>query len=176
MDEPQGAVADGPEETSTNVLTDLALADTDHNGVNDLADDCRVGAGSDFADANGNGFADVCEAAMNQLQAFPGQPSGSGGGGSGAGGGGSTPAGPAKDTTPPVLSKLTARPSTATHAKGRHKAKPAALRFTVSEASVVTFTGEQVLKGRKAGKQLRRRRQGGRRPARSTRRSRERCA
>jgi hypothetical protein len=34
----------------------------------------------------------------------------------------------------------------------RRKAKNAKLSFTVSEASTVTVTGEQVLKGRKSGK------------------------
>ena len=91
------------EETKTDLLAEAARNDTDGNGVNDLADACRLGAGSDFADANGNGFADGCEADMNRLQAFPGQRNGAGGGGGGGGGGGRHPAGPARDTTAPAL-------------------------------------------------------------------------
>jgi hypothetical protein len=139
------------EETDTSLLAEAARNDTDGNGVNDLADSCRLGAGSQFADANGNGFADGCEADMNALQAFPGQRNGAGGGG-GGGGGPTTSSGPARDTTAPALSKLSAKPSTATRAKGKKKAKPATLRFTVSETSVVTFTGELVVKGHKSGK------------------------
>ncbi len=83
---------------------------------------------------------------MNRLQAFPGQRNGAGGGGS------SVPPGPARDTTAPSLSKLSAKPSAVTRAKGKKKAKPAKLGFTVSETSVVTFTGELVVKGHKSGK------------------------
>ncbi len=115
------------------------------SGVDDLADACREVAGSGFADANGNGFADVCEADMNRLQAFPNQPNGSGSSGGGA-------LGPAKDTSAPALSKLTARPAVARRARGHRKATAATLRFAVSEASTVTFTRERVLKGRRAGK------------------------
>ncbi|MCW2995408.1 MAG: repeat protein, partial [Conexibacter sp.] len=63
-----------------------------------------------------------------------------------------TPGGPAKDTTAPRLSKLTAKPAVATRARGKRKAKAATLRFSLSEAATVTFTGEQVLAGRTSGK------------------------
>ncbi len=113
---------------------------------------------------------------MNSLQAFPVQQNGSGGGGggggvAGGGGGAAAPARPAKDTTAPTLSKLSAKPSTATRAKGKKKAKPATLSFTVSEASTVTFTGEQSVKGHKVGQEVRRRARRRRpRPARCSRR------
>jgi uncharacterized membrane protein len=144
-----------PEETDAQLLAEAAHSDVDHNGVNDLADSCRIVAGSAFADANGNGFADICEPGMNRVQAFPGQANGGGGGGTGGGGGSTPPAsggGPAKDTTAPLLSKLSAKPSSALRARPHKKAKPATLRFTVSETSTVTFTGEQALKGRLKGK------------------------
>ncbi|MCW2995385.1 MAG: conserved repeat domain, partial [Conexibacter sp.] len=66
-----------PEETSDERVAQAASSDADRNGVNDLADACRVVAGSQLADADGNGFADVCESTMDQLQAFPGQANGS---------------------------------------------------------------------------------------------------
>lgn len=134
---------DNDELTQEETLEIAARADTDANGVNDLADACRMVPGAGYADANGNGFADVCEAAMTRLLAFPGQAGGAGGGPAG---------GPAKDTTAPTLSRLTAKPAVARRARGKKKAVPATLRFTVSEASVVTFTGERVVKGRRAGK------------------------
>jgi CSLREA domain-containing protein len=142
------------EETSDQLLAQAASQDIDGNGVNDLADNCREVAGSGFADANANGFADVCEADMNRLQAFPSQANGAGaatvtpGSGPAAASGG----GPAKDKTAPSLTKLSAHPTVARRAHGKHKAKPATLSFTVSEASTVTFTGELSHKGRKSGK------------------------
>jgi hypothetical protein len=150
LETPVFAGDSAPEETADELLAEAARNDVDGNGVNDLADSCRLVAGSSFADANGNGFADVCEAGMNRVQAFPQQANGSGGGGGGAapGGGG----GPVKDTTAPALSKLSAKPSIAQRARPHHKAKPATLRFTLSEAATVTFTGEQTLKGRLRGK------------------------
>jgi CSLREA domain-containing protein len=142
------------EETDAQLLHQAATSDVDRNGVNDLADACREVAGSGFADANGNGFADICEPTMTALQAFPQQANGAGAGTTApAGTLGPVPTGgPAKDTTAPALSKITARPSVATRAKGKHKAKAATLRFTVSEASTVTFTAERVQKGRLNGK------------------------
>jgi hypothetical protein len=140
-----------PEETNTELMAEAARTDADGNGVNDLADACRLAPGSDFADANDNGFADVCEAVLTAQQAFPQQANGSGSGGAPAVGGASVPA-PAKDTTAPLLSRLAARPATVVRATRRRKAKNTKLSFTVSEASTVTVTGEQVLKGRKSGK------------------------
>jgi probable HAF family extracellular repeat protein len=148
----QGANAQAHEETDDAILAEAAHSDADGNGVNDLADACRMTAGSDATDANGNGFADACETTMNSLQAFPGQKNGGGGGGGGGAAPPAPPAGPAKDTTAPALSKLSAKPSTAARAKGSKKAKPATLSFTVSEASTVTFTGERSVKGHKSGK------------------------
>jgi hypothetical protein len=144
-----------PEETNTQLVAEAAHTDADGNGINDLADACRLAPGSDFADANNNGFADACEPDLTAQQAFPRQANGSGGGGGGGGvaapGGASTPA-PAKDTTAPLLSRLALRPATVVRATKHRKAKNAQLGFTVSEASTVTVTGEQVLKGRKSGK------------------------
>jgi CSLREA domain-containing protein len=153
-DQPGGLLAAGeaasdqaPEQTDEQIVERAAGSDTNHNGVNDLADACREAPGSQFADANGNGFADVCEADMNRLQAFPTQANGTGAGGGASGG-----AGPVTDTTPPVLSKLSANPSTVRLARARHKARNATLRFTVSEPSLVTFTAVLVLPGHRAGK------------------------
>ncbi len=156
-DEPRyGDASFAHEEPVAELLAEKARSDVDGNGINDLADACRIVAGTDVADANGNGFADACEPDMNRLQAFPQQPGGSGGGG--GGGGGASP-GPVKDTTAPALSGLSARPSVAQRAKGRRKAKPATLRFSVTEASTVTFTAEQVAQGPQGRQALRRRRQ-----------------
>jgi hypothetical protein len=44
------------------------------------------------------------------------------------------------------------RPATVVRATKHRKARSAKLSFTLSEASTVTVTGEQVLKGRKSGK------------------------
>jgi CSLREA domain-containing protein len=142
--------ADELEQTNEDILERAATDDVNGNGINDLADACREVPGSGFADANGNGFADVCEADMNRLQAFPSQPGGTGS--IPAPGGGSVPAGPVKDTIAPVLSKLSAHPSIVQFARAHHRARVATLRFTVSEASVVTFTAEQALRGRRVGK------------------------
>jgi CSLREA domain-containing protein len=141
-----------PEETNTELMAEAARTDADGNGVNDLADACRLAPGSDFADANDNGFADVCETELTAQQAFPQQANGSGSGGAPAVGGASSVPAPAKDTTAPLLSRLAARPATVVRATKRRKAKNTKLSFTVSEASTVTVTGEQVLKGRKSGK------------------------
>ena len=124
----------------------------DANSVNDLADSCRLGAGSDFADANGNGFADGCESGDERLQAFPGRRNGSGGGG-GGGGSATPPAGPARDTTAPALSKLSAKPSTATRAKGKKKAKSAdAALHRVRDLGRRLHQWASSVKGHKAGK------------------------
>ncbi|WP_445150185.1 hypothetical protein [Baekduia sp. Peel2402] len=147
-----------PEETNTELMAEAARSDADGNGVNDLADACRLAPGSDFADANNNGFADACEAELTAQKAFPNQANGSGGGGSTGGGapggggvGGTGAPAPAKDTTAPLLSRLALKPATVVRATKKHKAKNAKLTFTASEASTVTITGEQVLKGRKSG-------------------------
>jgi hypothetical protein len=137
-----------PEQTDEQILERAATSDTNRNGVNDLADACREAPGSQFPDANGNGFADVCEADMNRLQAFPTQSNGAGGGSAGTSGG----SGPVTDHTPPVLSNLSASPSTVRLARAHHKGRNATLRFTVSESSLVTFTAELVLPGRRAGR------------------------
>jgi hypothetical protein len=135
--------------TSNDDWADLRDAFRDQPGalINDLADACREAPGSQFPDANGNGFADVCEADMNRLQAFPAQLNGSGSGGGASGG-----SGPVTDHTPPVLSNLSAKPSVVRLARAHHKARNARLRFTVSEPSLVTFTAELVLLGRRSGK------------------------
>jgi hypothetical protein len=83
---------------------------------------------------------------MNRLQAFPTQASGAGAGGTPGG------SGPVTDRTPPVLSKLSAKPSVVVLAHSHRKARSATLRFTVSEPSLVTFTAEMVLPGRRSGK------------------------
>jgi CSLREA domain-containing protein len=145
-----------PEETNTQLMAEAAHTDADGNGVNDLADACRLAPGSDFADANGNGFADVCEPDLTAQQAFPDQANGSGApspapGVGGSVGGASVPA-PARDVTAPRLSRLTVKPGTVVRATRRRKARNARLSFTVSEASTVTVTGEQVLKGRRSGR------------------------
>ncbi|MBJ7472394.1 MAG: hypothetical protein JHD16_13895 [Solirubrobacteraceae bacterium] len=147
LPESSGAGAEA-EQTDVQAIERAARSDRDRNGINDLADSCRIVAGaSGFADANANGFADDCEDDMNRLQAFPSQPFGAGGGpGPGPG------TGPAKDTTAPTIAGLKAKPSTARRARGKKKAVPAKLSFTVSEASVITFTGERASKGRTAGK------------------------
>lgn len=140
------------EETGTDIERDLANADTDRNGVNDLADRCRITAGTDLVDANGNGFADVCEPTLEQFHALPGQ---SNGAGTPAPGASATPggsSGPAADRTPPTISVLKAKPSTATRAKGKAKAKPAKLAFSLSEAGTVSITAERATKGHKQGK------------------------
>ncbi len=134
------------EETNTAIMAEAARSDSDGNGVNDLSDACKAVPGSDAVDANGNGLADQCEPELIAQGVIAGPPAGA----APPGGPGSAP--PAKDTTAPALSKLAAKPSTATRAKGKKKAKPATISFTVSEASTVTFTGEQSVKGHKVGK------------------------
>jgi CSLREA domain-containing protein len=147
-----------PEETNAELMAEAARTDADGNGVNDLADACRLAPGADFADADADGFADVCEPDLTAEQAFPHQANGSGsgsGGGPGGAGRGVGPASvpaPAKDTTAPRLSRLAARPATVVRATRRRKAENAKLSFTLSEAATVTVTGEQVRKGRMSGR------------------------
>jgi hypothetical protein len=76
----------------------------------------------------------------------------SGAGSSGGGAGTSGQSGPVTDHTPPVLSELSAKPSTVRLARAHHKARNATLRFTVSEPSLVTFTAELAPPGRRSGK------------------------
>ena len=135
---------------TTELLAEKARSDVDGNGVNDLADACRIVAGTDVADANGNGFADACEPDMNRLQAFPQQPGGSGGGGGGGGGGlartgeGHDRAGAVRALGPPV-GRASARRAAARPSPRRCASRSPRRPRSRSPPS-------RSLKGRKAGK------------------------
>jgi hypothetical protein len=94
-------------------------------------------------------FSSYAVAIVTPAGSTPPQITGSGSGG----GGGGTPGGsvPVTDSTPPVLSNLSATPSVVRLASAHHKARGATLRFTASEPSLVTFTAERVLPGRRSG-------------------------
>jgi hypothetical protein len=96
-------------------------------------------------------FSSYAVALVKPPGSTPPQINGSGSSG-GVGGGVPGQSAPITDHTPPALSKLSARPSTVRLAGPHRKGRNAMLSLTVSEPSLLTFTAELVLPGRRSGK------------------------
>jgi hypothetical protein len=130
---------------ATDGCVDVSLLDAGGKAVTDPANAASV----QFDGVAGH-FSSYAVAIVRPAGSIPPPINGSG---SGSGGGGTSGgSGPVPDTTPPVLSNLTATPSVVRVASAHHKARSATLRFTLSEPSVVTFTAKLVLPGRRSGK------------------------